>query len=254
MGFNNTTDMNTSASKFAAYVIVVLSYLIGGGSLLVWLVFLFYGSLNLVNFGMDETAKLLLNACLCIAFFIQHSTMIRKSFKSWIAKFIRVDFFGALYTISSGVLLLALVILWQKSAYSLVASQGIIRWLFYAVFFMSIVGFNWGTRSLGSFDGFGTKPILNCLHNADPPRPTPFTVRGPYRWVRHPLYTFTLLMIWSCPDLTLDRLLHNILWTFWIIIGSILEERDLVASHGNKYRNYQSNVPMLIPRTISPAL
>ena len=29
---------------------------------------------------------------------------------------------------------------------------------------------------------------------------------------------------------------------------------SLVASYGNKYRNYQSNVPMLIPRTIRPAL
>ena len=34
-------------------------------------------------------------------------------------------------------------------------------------------------------------------------------VRGPYRWVRHPLYLTTLLMIWSYPDLTADRLLNS---------------------------------------------
>jgi protein-S-isoprenylcysteine O-methyltransferase Ste14 len=75
----------------------------------------------------------------------------------------------------------------------------------------------------------------------------PFTVRGPYRWVRHPLYFFCLLMIWSCPDLSLDRLLHNVLWTAWIVVGSVLEERDLVASFGEEYSNYKREVPMLIP-------
>ena len=32
---------------------------------------------------------------------------------------------------------------------------------------------------------------------------------GPYRWVRHPLYFSILVLIWFCPDLTLDRLLLN---------------------------------------------
>jgi protein-S-isoprenylcysteine O-methyltransferase Ste14 len=32
--------------------------------------------------------------------------------------------------------------------------------------------------------------------------------KGPYRWVRHPLYLFLMVIIWSGPVLTLDRLLH----------------------------------------------
>jgi protein-S-isoprenylcysteine O-methyltransferase Ste14 len=79
-----------------------------------------------------------------------------------------------------------------------------------------------------------------------------FVVRGPYRWVRHPLYLFMILMIWSCPDLTSDRLLFNGLWTVWIAIGSIFEERDLVSEFGNAYREYQRKVPMLIPRHFHP--
>ena len=79
-----------------------------------------------------------------------------------------------------------------------------------------------------------------------------FAVRGPYRWVRHPLYSFCLLIIWSCPNITTDRLLYNVVWTLWIIIGSVFEERDLVAAFGEEYRNYQRKVPMLIPNSISP--
>ncbi|MCK7479628.1 MAG: hypothetical protein M0C28_21625 [Candidatus Moduliflexus flocculans] len=55
------------------------------------------------------------------------------------------------------------------------------------------------------------------------------TITGPYRLVRHPLYLLSIVMIWSCPDLTTDRLLFNLLWTGWIVVGAYLEERDLVA-------------------------
>jgi len=82
---------------------------------------------------------------------------------------------------------------------------------------------------------------------APTPPPATMVVRGPYRWIRHPLYLTTLLMIWSCPDLTADRLMFNFLFTGWIIVGTVLEERDLVADYGDDYRNYQRRVPMLIP-------
>jgi protein-S-isoprenylcysteine O-methyltransferase Ste14 len=56
-----------------------------------------------------------------------------------------------------------------------------------------------------------------------------------------------ILMIWSCPDLTRDRLLFNLLWTVWIVIGSYFEEIDLIAEFGDAYREYQKRVPMLVP-------
>jgi protein-S-isoprenylcysteine O-methyltransferase Ste14 len=61
-------------------------------------------------------------------------------------------------------------------------------------------------------------------------------------------------MIWSYPDLTADRLLFSVLFTVWIIVGTVLEERDLVADYGEVYRNYQRAVPMLVPyrRPIDP--
>ena len=54
-------------------------------------------------------------------------------------------------------------------------------------------------------------------------------------------------MIWTPVSLSTDRLLFNVLWTIWILVGTRLEERDLVASFGDAYRNYRLRVPMLIP-------
>jgi protein-S-isoprenylcysteine O-methyltransferase Ste14 len=33
----------------------------------------------------------------------------------------------------------------------------------------------------------------------------------------------------------------------WIILGSYLEEKDLVTEFGERYRHYQKTVPMLLP-------
>jgi protein-S-isoprenylcysteine O-methyltransferase Ste14 len=114
-----------------------------------------------------------------------------------------------------------------------------------AAFFASIAGIVWSSRSLGSFDTFGFRPVLYRLRGKTLPAPR-LIVRGPYRWVRHPIYLFSILMIWSTPDLSADRLLFNALWTVWILIGTLLEERDLTAELGEAYRQYQREVPMLV--------
>jgi protein-S-isoprenylcysteine O-methyltransferase Ste14 len=115
-----------------------------------------------------------------------------------------------------------------------------------AISVLAIIGFSWGVRALGNFDTFGLVPIKVHLRGKQL-RPPNFVLRGPYLWIRHPLYFFMLVLIWSAPDLSSDRLLFNVLWTLWIVLGSYLEERDLVAEFGEKYRQYQKTVPMLLP-------
>jgi protein-S-isoprenylcysteine O-methyltransferase Ste14 len=245
-------DRNKSESSVRDYALIAVTRVLGNASLLIMMVFLFRGSLNLVNLSFGESASLVFNSFLSVGFFIQHSGMIRKSFQSWSAQFVEEKYHGALFTIASSILLLLLIVFWQKSYFVLASAQGGIRWLLRAIFALSVFGFFWGIRSLGSLDMFGLDPIRKGMQGATV-TPRRFRVRGPYRWVRHPLYLFCLLMIWSCPDLTADRLLFNLLWTAWILVGTILEERDLVALFGEDYQVYQTEVPMLIPHRIRPA-
>lgn len=58
-------------------------------------------------------------------------------------------------------------------------------------------------------------------------------------------------MIWAHPDVTVDRLIFAILWTMWVVLGTILEERDLANEIGDEYLDYKSKVPMLIPYNIT---
>jgi protein-S-isoprenylcysteine O-methyltransferase Ste14 len=233
----------------AARIIIAVAVFLGWASLLGFLAFLVVGPVSPLDLRLSPRGILWLDAVLSFAFFIQHSVMIRRSFRSWVIRQIPEEYFGIVYTVASGVVLLAVVLFWQESGEMIVSARGVWRWLLRAVPLAAIAGFVWGVRSLRFFDPFGTSPIVNRMKGREP-RPMPLVAAGPYRWVRHPLYLFILLMIWAYPDLTVDRLVFNVLWTGWIVVASTLEERDLVAEFGDSYRRYRRSVPMLIPYRI----
>jgi len=225
---------------------MALAILVGGGSLLLFGVFLIIGPIPLVRFDAPEHQTLLWDGLLCMLFFIQHSGMIRTSFRSWLAPIVPRHYHPSTYAIASGIALTVLILLWQPSQTVFYQAEGPLRLLARAISVLTIIGFSWGVRALGNFDTFGLVPIKVHLRGKQL-RPPNFVLRGPYLWIRHPLYFFMLLLIWSVPDVSSDRLLFNVLWTLWIVLGSYLEERDLVAEFGERYRQYQKTVPMLFP-------
>lgn len=232
--------------RFGAYSVLVLTYALGGGSLLLLGAFLILGSFGDIRLDITESHRLAWDALLCMAFFIQHSGMVRRAFRSRLSSFLPRPYHPAVYSIASGIVLGALILLWQESPTVLYQLRGAARALPWACSVLAVGGFIWGVRALGAFDPFGCVPVLQQLRDWEAP-PQNLIARGPYVWVRHPLYLFMIVLFWSVPDLHLDRLLFNVLWTVWIVVGSFLEERDLVAEFGEGYRHYQKTVPMLLP-------
>ncbi len=229
-----------------SYLILIVTIIAGSISLLLFGLFLFGYSFTVIDFGYSKSGDLAWNLSLCLLFFVQHSTMIRKAFRNRLTVIVPAHFQGSLYTVASATVLLAIVLFWQHSEQTLISLQGIPRWVTQSVFLASLAGMIWAKRALPSFDMLGVLPIMSHLC-ARQEQNIPLTIQGPYRWVRHPLYFTILLMIWCCPDVGADRLLFNVLFTVWIVVGTLLEERDLVAEFGEDYLDYQHNVPMLIP-------
>ena len=74
--------------------------------------------------------------------------------------------------------------------------------------------------------------------------------RGPFNYVRHPLYSALLMGLPPLLIIWYADLLFIIPWLVIFIISHYfvqLEERDLIDKFGDDYKNYKEYVPALIP-------
>jgi len=98
-----------------------------------------------------------------------------------------------------------------------------------------------------SFVGIGAPP--GAPHRdpgprtpAEDPRATEVWCRGPYRWVRHPIYLGTLLLMGAMPTITADRLALTLFVAAYAVLAIPWEERTLVERHGEAYAAYRRRV------------
>jgi protein-S-isoprenylcysteine O-methyltransferase Ste14 len=78
-------------------------------------------------------------------------------------------------------------------------------------------------------------------------KPARMVTGGLYRLVRHPLYTFSLLVLWMAPTVSLNSFIMYVSFTAYILIGIFFEERKLLREFGQEYASYKTVTPMLIP-------
>lgn len=117
------------------------------------------------------------------------------------------------------------------------------RWVMVAGQLVGLVGAVISLWQTGLFHFLG----LSQLTTDSPTENRPLTIKGFYKWVRHPIYFFSLLFIWLTPIMYLNQLIAYILFSLYFYLGSIYEERKLVAEFGDTYRDYQQRVPRLLP-------
>jgi protein-S-isoprenylcysteine O-methyltransferase Ste14 len=89
----------------------------------------------------------------------------------------------------------------------------------------------------------GLRQIIE-QESIDPPM---MVTSGLYSWMRHPLYTGGLLLIWLVPVMTLNLLMIFIILTIYLVLGAKLEEKRLIHEFGDQYQEYRQRVPMLVP-------
>jgi methanethiol S-methyltransferase len=191
---------------------------------------------------------LLVNTLLLGVFAVQHSVMARPAFKRWWTRFVPEPAERSTYVLFSSLALIALFAFWQPMGGVIWDVQDpLARAVLYSLF-----GFGWllvlvTTFLINHFDLFGLRQVWLYLRGR-PYTQLRFVTPGPYRIVRHPLYVGWLFAFWATPAMTAAHLVFAAATTAYILIAIQLEERDLIAAHGQDYAEYRRRVPMLIPR------
>jgi protein-S-isoprenylcysteine O-methyltransferase Ste14 len=116
-------------------------------------------------------------------------------------------------------------------------------WTYYLGFFLALLGnalYFWGYRTLGR--NFSLEVVIYQGHQ--------LVERGPYRLIRHPMYTALVLS-----SVGMGLMAQSWAAVFVIVVADSvavwyrirIEEKALIAEFGEQYRSYSKRVKRLIP-------
>jgi protein-S-isoprenylcysteine O-methyltransferase Ste14 len=116
-----------------------------------------------------------------------------------------------------------------------------LRWLGVPFGLAGLALFAWMFRHLG----------LNVTSSATPRCNATLVTTGPYRWIRHPMYSAALLLAVAATLLTASVVIGIAGAAMFALLAarSRLEEQQLVAKFGEAYQVYQRGTGRFVPRS-----
>lgn len=185
-----------------------------------------------------QSILLILASCLVFSFF--HSLLANRQLKQYFYdRGLTAQHYRLLYVLIA-VISTALWLAYIKTLpdQSLYALQGIYRWLCYLIQGFALYAFYLSLRPIDSLAFLGLRPFKNNTEA--------FIEKGLYRYIRHPMYSSLIVLMFALPTQTMNSLALYTLISCYFIIGSRFEEQRMIKDHP-EYADYRNRVPPFIP-------
>jgi methanethiol S-methyltransferase len=180
-------------------------------------------------------------------FAIPHSVMARPGFKRIWQRLLPAATERAVYVVVASILMAGWLWHFEPMEPVIWAVQGIGKAILRGIFALFAVVNALLIVGLGRWELVGMEQVWRFAHGSAPPVAT-LRRTGIHAWIRHPMLAAILGLVWTTPRMTAGHLLLAVGVTVYGLVGTIFEERDLVATFGDDYLRYRRDVPALFPR------
>lgn len=184
---------------------------------------------------------------LFLAYFAIHSLTASLWLKQLVARRLPglVPYYRLIFNALALLLAIPLVwVVWRFPGEPLWQWQGIAFYVANGLALLAALAFVYSLKMYDMAEFWGMRQLRE--HIAEVKDLEQFKISPFHRFVRHPWYAMLLVLLWT-RDMSTTQLLTYTLITLYLVIGSRLEERKLIAYHGEPYRRYRARVPGLIP-------
>jgi len=102
-----------------------------------------------------------------------------------------------------------------------------------------IIGWCLSFSATWMIDHWDLTGVRQSCHMGGPP-----TWREPmlYKWIRHPIFLGFFIQLWCRPFMTVGSLIFGLMGSMFVVVGSMLYERDREYQFPGKYVDYRKRV------------
>ena len=232
-----------------AFLYGILCHVIFTVSVVTMLVAMFFGMSQ--SFGkIPDPYSYFFNLLLLLQFPISHSFLLSSIGQKYLLYFSPKQYSKTLaptiFALLASIQLFLLFFCWTPTKIMIWQATGTSYFLMCTLYSFSWLLLIWASIDAGAELQSGALGWMSLAQNKAPKFPDLPTF-GLFKLIRQPIYASFALTTWTTPNLTLDQLLIAVVFTAYCVIAPIFKEKRLEKRFGDKFTNYKSQVPYMIP-------
>ncbi len=202
---------------------------------------------------MNYVFDALIITLLFFLFALSHSILAAFNLKKKIAEKVgtKIAFYRFFYNINSFIIFAAIYYISPKPEVKIYDLQFPYDLFIFTVQFVGIIGLFWASSFINLKEFIGLNQIKRYFQNTydaeNLDEDHDLIIKGPFKFSRHPIYFFTIIVLGFRPYMDLFYLIFFINIVIYFYVGSHYEEKNLIKKYGESYRKYKLSVPKIFP-------